>query len=61
VELLLGQEDVNPDMSNTGGRIPLTRAAQKGDDGALKPLLEREGVNPHMSDKPGHTLLSWAA
>ena len=48
-------------MPDTGGRTPLSRAVQEGDDGAVKPLLEREGVNPHMSDKRGQTPLSWAA
>ena len=61
MELLVGQEDINPDMLDNSGRTLLSWAAQEGDDGAVKLLLEREGVNPNLSDKRGQTPLSLAA
>jgi len=63
VKLLLGRNDVNPDIPDTGyGRTPLSLAAERGHDGIVKLLLERKDVNPDAPDmKYGRTLLSWAA
>jgi len=47
VELLLGREDVNPDIPDTEcGQTPLSWAAENGHEGIVKLLLGREDVNP---------------
>ncbi|RPA98561.1 ankyrin, partial [Choiromyces venosus 120613-1] len=43
------------------GLTPLSFAALYGNEGVVKLLLDREGVNPDSSDEHGRTLLSFAA
>ena len=60
MKLLLGREDVNPDMPNSAGRTPLLWAAGEGHEEVVKLLLERGDVNPDMLYDGGLTPFSWA-
>jgi len=62
VKLLLGREDVNPDIQDTvNGQTPLWWAVGNGHEAVVKLLLEREDVNPNTPDMFfGQTPLSWA-
>ena len=61
VELLLTQQDINPDLADTNW-TPLLLAAKRGHGGVAKMLLERENVDPNRADTLyGRTPLSWAA
>ena len=56
VKLLLGREDVNPDIPDTKyGQTPLSWAAEYGREGVVELLLEREDVNPDSPSKFGRT------
>ncbi|PUU72492.1 ankyrin repeat-containing domain protein [Tuber borchii] len=59
-KLLLGWEDVNPDMPDSAGRTPLLWAVGAGREEVVKLLLERGDVNPDMLDYGGLALFSWA-
>ena len=61
VELLLKQEDVNPDKPDNEGNTPLSWAAVKGHDSVVKQLLDQQDVNPDKPDNEDGTPLSWAA
>ena len=60
MSVLFGRKFVHPDRSDNYGRTPLTWAAEGGDEGVVKLLLEKD-VNPDRPDDYGQTLLSWAA
>ena len=60
VKLLLGREDVDPNLSNRGGESPLGCAALGGHEGVVGLLLAREDVDPNCPDEDGHTPL-WCA
>jgi len=57
VEVLLGWEEVNPDMPDKFGRTPLLHAAECAYEGAIKMVLGREEVNPERADNYGQTRL----
>jgi len=59
VELLLGQQDVNPNTQDKNGLTPLSRASYNGHEGIVKLLLGQKEVNPDTPDtKYGQTPLS---
>jgi len=45
VRLLLGREDVDPDMLDRFGQAPILRAAKHGHEAVVKLLLGRGDVN----------------
>ena len=55
VELLLGREDVNPNMPADNSITPLALAVFQGRDEVVKLLLGREGVNPNVPNNDGRT------
>ena len=61
VKLMLGQEDINPNMLDNGGQTPLSWAAGNGHEGVVKLMLGRENINPDLPDNGGQTPLSCAA
>jgi len=61
VELLLEQEDIEPDTEIKDGRTVFSFAAELGNEDAVKLLLERGDVNPDSMDSNGRTPLSFAA
>ena len=61
VKILLGRDDINPDIPNNDGDTPLCRAAITGREGVVKILLGRDDVNPDKPDDSGRTPLCWAA
>jgi len=61
VKILLGQEGVNPDKPDNGGRTPLSLAAGRAHEAVVKMLLGREEVNPDKRDNDGQTPLLFAA
>jgi len=61
VKILVGREEVNPDLTGDGGRTPLSHAAVSGNEGVVKQLLEQEEVNLDVTDNGGRTPLSYAA
>lgn len=55
------REDVNPDLADTKyGRTPLSWAAENGQEGVVRILLQREDVNPDQVSRFGRTPLSFA-
>ena len=60
VKILLGQEEVNPDVPDSFGQTPLSHAAWTGHEGVVKMLLAQEEVFPDKPDKDGRTPLSHA-
>jgi Ankyrin repeats (3 copies) len=48
------------DFDDSDGQTPLSRAAQKGGEAAVRKLLE-QGKDPDFKDEDGRTPLSWAA
>jgi len=56
--MLLGREDVNPNIPDKRGRTPLSRATWKGHDGVAKLLLEREGVDSGIPTKTAQAHLA---
>ena len=44
--MLLGQEDIDPTVSDKGGLTPLIHAAEAGEEGVVKLLLERGNAIP---------------
>ena len=61
VKLLLGREEVNPDIPEEHGRTPFMFAALRGHERVAKILLGRDEVNPNKPDKYGQTPLLVAA
>jgi len=61
VKMLVGRDEVNPDVADEGGRTPLSYAAEGGYGEVVRLLLEREEVNPDKPDNDGRTPLSYAA
>jgi len=60
-KLLLGRDEVRPELRGEYGRTPLSYAAEHGRQGIVQLLLEREDVNPESRDNSGRTPLSHAA
>jgi len=60
VEILLEQNDVNPDIADKNGRTPLSWAASYGNANIVKMLLERNDVNPDTPDRRSRTPILWA-
>jgi len=58
--MLLGRNDVDPNIANPSGQTPLFIAARKGHEGIVKILLERVDVSSDMTDLAGDTALSQA-
>jgi len=52
-KLLLGREDIHPNIPDKCGRTPLWWVAECGYWEVLKPLLGREGVIPYVADNRG--------
>ena len=48
VNILLGQEEVNPDKADNFNVTPLCKAAENGHEGVVKILLGREGSTPGL-------------
>jgi len=61
VKILLGRDDINPDIPDNSGRTPLCWAGIYGQEGVVKILLGQDDVNPDKPDKLGRTPLCWAA
>ncbi|KAK3940864.1 ankyrin repeat-containing domain protein [Diplogelasinospora grovesii] len=61
-ELLLRSGKVDPECKdyNTGGRTPLSSAAENGLVSVVELLLRDRRVNPNSKDKAGRTPLYWA-
>jgi len=60
MEILLEQNDVNPDIADQNGRTPLSWAASHGNAKVVKMLLERNDVNPDTPDRRSRTPILWA-
>jgi len=60
-EVLLGQDDINPDKPDVDGQTPLCCAAQHGREEMVKMLLRRDDINPDKPDIDGQTPLCCAA
>jgi len=61
MEILLRQEEVNPDKPDNRGQTLLSHAASHGHEEAVKILLGREEVDPDKPDDFGETPLSHTA
>lgn len=61
VRLLLGQDEIKPDLKDRQGRTPLSYAAEQGHATVVKSLLERDDVDPNSRDKNDLTPLLYAA
>ena len=61
VQLLLAQDDINPDKPDNYGRTPLWRASFNGHEGLVKLLLAQNDVNPEQVNLFGQTPLLWAS
>ena len=61
VKILLGRDDINPDIPDNSGRTPLRCAAIGGHEGVVKILLGRGDVNPDKPDSDGDTSIHRAA
>ena len=61
VNLLLEQENADPDRPDIDDRTPLGWAALNGHERVVKLLLEQENVDPNLQDKHHATPLGWAA
>ena len=62
VRLLLGREDINPDMPSSSDQTPLLWAVQQGHEGVVKLLLGRKDVSPDYAEiYYGRTPLRWGA
>jgi len=59
VEILLEQNDVNPDIADKNGRTPLSWAASHGNARVAKMLLGRNDVNPDTPDRRSRTPILW--
>jgi len=57
IALLEGVEGRGADMVDDRGRTPLLWAAERGHEGIVKLLLNREEVNPDSKDNDGRTPL----
>jgi ankyrin repeat protein len=55
VRLLLATTGVDPDLRDSDGRTPLSRAAQKGHEAVVKLLLAQERVKKNSVDNYGMT------
>lgn len=60
MKILLGREEVNPDLRDILGRTPLSFAAQDGLEAVVKILLWGEEVNANQQDNDGQTPLKGA-
>jgi ankyrin repeat protein len=60
VELLLGVEDVSPDIPDNMGETPLFQAASQGHEGVVRQLLEQKDVNPKRPSNNGQKALMLA-
>jgi ankyrin repeat protein len=58
VKLLL-ENGARPDFEDESGQTPLSRAAEKGEEGVVK-LLLKNGARPDFEDESGQTPLSRA-
>jgi ankyrin repeat protein len=61
VNLLLAQDDIDPDLKDGNGRTPLWWAAQNGHEAVVKLLIEAGKVNVDSKDNFGWTPLLGAA
>ena len=61
VEILLGQDSVNPEKLNEYGRTPLWWAARNGHERVVKVLLRRGDVGPDKPNDHGQTPLCCAS
>jgi hypothetical protein len=61
VNLLLAQDDIDPDLKDGNGRTPLWWAAQNGHKAVVKVLLETGKVDVDLKDSIKRTLLWLAA
>ena len=61
MEILLGREDVNPNIPDSNGQTPLCCAALNGHEVVVQLLLSRGDIDPDKPDKYGQTPLSCAA
>ena len=61
VKILLGQDDLNPDMPNLCSETPLWCAAKNGHEAVVKILLGQDKINPNRVNGSGETPLWWAA
>src|SRR6266487_1473576 len=59
-ELLLACKDIDADRKDTGGRSPLSYAADNGSEAVVRLLLAK-GLDPDSKDSAGRTPLSFAA
>jgi ankyrin repeat protein len=59
-ELLLSVDNLNADIPDTGGRTPLSHAAELGLGDIIQLLLD-SNANINLEDKRGRTPLLWAA
>jgi len=57
VEILLEQEDIEPDWKDAYGQTALSLASQSGEEDIVKLLLKRGDVDPNAPDKFGLTPL----
>jgi len=57
MELLLEQEDIEPDTLIKDGRTVFSFAAELGNEDTVKLLLGRRDVNPNSIDNDGRTPL----
>ena len=56
--MLLERNDVNHNIVDEYGQIPLSWAARNGHEGVVSTLLGRNDVNPNIADKYGQTPVS---
>jgi hypothetical protein len=59
--ILVGQDDVEVDSTDTDGRTLLSWAAGIGQETIVKLLVDRSDVETDSKDSSGRTPLSWAA
>jgi len=61
VKILLGRDEINPNMPGKDDQTPLLRAARNGHERVLKILLGGNDIDPNRPDEYGGTQLGWAS